>query len=467
MSADTAQIILDSGDIIELEATIPALFEINKYPNGLTISMKGGSFITARSLNSKELFVAPPQYGSGKVCNTGTSQVLLSVPASETVADVSIFISKNVCGATPTPTPSPSATPSPSLSPGISPAATSVTPSNNGAQMGGGLMSPSVSPELPQNTTGPQVPNTGILANLVDDSSTLSGILATLGTAATISTLLGVALAHFGQIFQSFETFKFWLFWILGLKRKRPWGVAWNKYLKVPVPRVNVQVFDAEYKKLRDTQLTDEEGRFLFLLEKGDYILRFSKDGYETFESQATRVDDPNAPTLLDIQLSPLKVYVGDVLDIRQRLRNLRDVLTALNPYILLIGTVLSAYNITIDPSFYNKAVLGAYIIFDIFQLYFLIHTVRSFGRVIDRQSREYIQLALIRLFDHKSQVLLSTKASDKDGRYTALLPPGTYYLSVVKPGLTPFVSDPIVVAKNQVLNFDVALNRQSDNDAS
>lgn len=462
--ADNVQVTLSSGDVIDLSATIPALFEINQITNGVIISMKGGSFLTVTSLSTKELFVQPSIYGSGKICSPGASSVLVSVPASVPIADVTILLGNNKCGVSPTPTPSPTETVS--VTPTASPIeSTSATPastiSNNQQPVGGypGTPEPSIAPIQGEGNAF----DGRVFGNLVDNTNRVGAVLAVAGTIATISTLMAVYLAELGQIFQTFETFKFWLLYILGLRKKKPWGIVYNKYLAKPIPQVVVEVFDTEYKKLRDTQLTDKDGRFMFTLDKGEYFLKFKKEGFESFQTQFIKVEDASQPVFLNIEIIPERFYdlaSSAVGKSKRFLAKLRDLLVKINPFILLGGTILTIYNIAIDPSSYNYFILFVYIVFDCIQLYYLIHLSRSFGIITDSTSGQPLDLAVVRLFDHQRQLLLFSKTSDKYGRFSFLVNKGEYYVTVFKSGFVDYHSEKLYFSHDDVLNEDIRLTR-------
>lgn len=459
--ADTVQVTLASGEILELYATIPALFEVTQIANGVIISMKGGSFITVTSLSTKKLFVQPLQYASGGVCVTGSSSVMVSVPSAVPIADVTITLGSSLCGATPIP--SPSSTPSSSPEASTEPVTSSLG-DNPGSGLGGGSQSTiTVSPSvvIQPNETVSNNAQSRVFGNLVDTTSNLNTIIATAGTVATMSTLLAVYLAELGQIFQTFETFKFWLLYILGLRKKRPWGIVTNRYLAKPIPGVVVEVFDTEYKKLRDTQLTDNEGRFMFILEKGEYFIKLNKEGFESYQSEIIKVEDPNNPVFLNIAIIPERFYgveVSVVGGYRRVFGLIRDILVKINPYLLLTGTLLTVYNISIIPTNYNYFVLGLYIIFDCVQVYYLLTLSRSYGVVTDGSSGSPVDLAIVRLFDYQRQLLLSSKTSDRAGRFTFLVKKGDYYLTSYKTGYDEFHSDKIIFRHDNVLNENIVM---------
>lgn len=64
------------------------------------------------------------------------------------------------------------------------------------------------------------------------------------------------------------------------LTRSRDWGFVYDTKSKVRVPRAFVRLFKKEDNKLIDTQLTDELGRYGFLVDPGEYMLLVNAQGY-------------------------------------------------------------------------------------------------------------------------------------------------------------------------------------------
>ena len=48
-----------------------------------------------------------------------------------------------------------------------------------------------------------------------------------------------------------------------------------------PIRTAIVRIFDKKTKKLLETRVTDEEGRFQFLVRPGEYFLQVTKQGYQ------------------------------------------------------------------------------------------------------------------------------------------------------------------------------------------
>lgn len=64
------------------------------------------------------------------------------------------------------------------------------------------------------------------------------------------------------------------------------WGMVFDAISKMPIRGAIVRIFGREYNRLLETMVTDNEGRFQFLVKPGIYYIKVIKDGYR-FPSHA------------------------------------------------------------------------------------------------------------------------------------------------------------------------------------
>lgn len=83
------------------------------------------------------------------------------------------------------------------------------------------------------------------------------------------------------------------------IKSKKHWGVVLDKTTKKPLPLAIVRVFDVE-GKLKQTTVTDENGRYNLLVKPGKYRLEVIKEGFQTKLLPEKEV------------LGPLGAYIGE-----------------------------------------------------------------------------------------------------------------------------------------------------------
>jgi uncharacterized repeat protein (TIGR01451 family) len=89
----------------------------------------------------------------------------------------------------------------------------------------------------------------------------------------------------------------------------KAWGIVYDIASGAALPLVTLQLIDPEFGKVVKSRLSDYEGRFSFLPEPGQYVIKASKEGY----NQAEVVEGAGdlKPISGEIQISK----VGDVVD--------------------------------------------------------------------------------------------------------------------------------------------------------
>lgn len=68
-------------------------------------------------------------------------------------------------------------------------------------------------------------------------------------------------------------------------KKPKEWGIVYDKETKKPIRQAIVRVFDAKFGKVLETQVTDEKGRYGFVVGKNEYFLTVDGRGYETLRT--------------------------------------------------------------------------------------------------------------------------------------------------------------------------------------
>ena len=244
------------------------------------------------------------------------------------------------------------------------------------------------------------------------------------------------------------------------IKKRVPWGRVINSITKKPIPAASVSLIENEFKKIKETQLTDQEGRFGFVTAPGSYYLIVKKRGFQEKTTAVVTVDDSGSSLNIDILLEPIQAYTTKV-KLRQIINYILEILEVLNPVFLIVGTLLSTLIYWLLPNNFNLAVLVLYLLLDIIKIILILVIIKSFGQVFDWESNQPISLALIRVFDAKTSWLLATKVSDTKGRYNLLTMPGSYYLTVSHINYEPYQSEIKEINRSSVETTSIKLNRK------
>lgn len=81
-------------------------------------------------------------------------------------------------------------------------------------------------------------------------------------------------------------------------KKPESWGVIADADGK-PLEQAVVRVFDKQYNKLLDTQVTDDKGRYAFLVGKNDYYLMIEKPGFQKVVTDTISVPEAEGGSVL------------------------------------------------------------------------------------------------------------------------------------------------------------------------
>ena len=82
----------------------------------------------------------------------------------------------------------------------------------------------------------------------------------------------------------------------------------------------------------------------------------------------------------------------------------------------------------------------------------------KSFGSVHDQDSKQPVSGAILRFYALPYNKLVETKISDSSGRYSFLVGPGEFYLTVEKKGYIKTESSPIKIADPSGTSINASL---------
>lgn len=257
--------------------------------------------------------------------------------------------------------------------------------------------------------------------------------------------------------------------WVLAIfkKKKNPWGKVYDSETGVGIPLVAVRLFDKEFNRLIKTEMTDNEGRFGFLVNPGKYYIKVLKKDF-VFPSKIVHKDyhgqiieiKKEGSILFDIPLDSNIISLTNRLSLLTKITNF---LTYLRIPLLIVGTIISvAFVVTYSRTF-DIIVLAIYIAIWAWEIYLQVSKSKTFGEVFDFTTRDSINLAIVRVFNSINNKLISTKVSDTNGRFRFLINQGDYYITGKKQGYKKYQSSPVIVAKQKVIVDDIALEVENN----
>jgi len=81
-------------------------------------------------------------------------------------------------------------------------------------------------------------------------------------------------------------------------KKPKGWGIVLDKNTRKPIANSIVRIYDSQYNRLLDTQVTDRKGRYNFLVGKNVYYITAEKSGYESSKSESIEQEKPEGDVI-------------------------------------------------------------------------------------------------------------------------------------------------------------------------
>lgn len=295
----------------------------------------------------------------------------------------------------------------------------------------------------------------------------LEPILSTSAVLSLLPLFLSSLPVFLSQIPYFFLRFLYLFLALFGLKKRgKPWGIVFDSYTKKPIKNAIVRIYDLEFNKLKETQLTDSLGRFGFFAPPGEYYVKVVKPGY-IFPSKVSAAVYQGASVIcyqggkivrlrgeavaINIYI-PLDPEVKEIHPTRsfvvRALHYVQVFLEWINYPIIIFGTAFSLFVLLVLPTALNGVVFGVYTLLLILKIIMTFYTRESFGIVLDKETGKPVDLAIVRLF--KEGQLVRTAITGISGQFNFLVLPGNYYLTIGKAGYGPHQSETIEVKKKE-----------------
>lgn len=287
------------------------------------------------------------------------------------------------------------------------------------------------------------------------------------GVAVALSAL-AVAMLNF-SLLSPFSSLIAKLLLLFGVfkKSKKPWGIVYDSENYKPIPMSVVQIFDKETNRILETQVTDDEGRFGFLVKKGEYFINVVKKNYlfpsklqnKDYHKEIIKVKEDNAIININIPLDP----EFDTLTKRTfAISRIHHVLNIVRYIFLGIGTILTfAFAIVISNTL-NVILFFAYIFMWLYELYSHYSSTKGYSKVISKDTKKAVELGIVRIFDEKNKIV-GTKVTNINGNFNFLVKKGKHYLVITKENYRQYKSENIDFQKNTVIKKEFLLEKNAD----
>lgn len=280
---------------------------------------------------------------------------------------------------------------------------------------------------------------------------------AAVGGAAAVIRFLGLLLTQPALVFAR--------------RRRQGYGVVFDALTKRPIALAVVRLRQSDSGRVAQTKVTDQHGRYLFLVTPGTYTIEVIKAGY-AHPTKLTR--GANDSVYADVQirtvatvgtdghfaknipLDPVSAHSDRRVDVLQFLRHLQF-------GVGVSGPAISAAALLLQPSAMNAVLLAVqFIILFIFLAASHPFQRRSFGVVRDRRTGLPVRGAVVRIFETTYNRLLETQLTDGHGRYAFLVGRNQYLVTVEHEVHLPYRSHIIDMRaghEESLLTVDIALD--------
>ncbi len=262
---------------------------------------------------------------------------------------------------------------------------------------------------------------------------------------------------------------------LLFRRKKKNWGVVYNSLTKLPIDLAVVRLINWNANKIAASSVTDKEGRFYFIAPPGTYKIETQKQNLSfpsvllSGLSSDSRYNDlyfggpidirPQEVPHPNIPMDPEEgAFDPQKVSRRNKLRSLQYAFS-------VSGPVFAAAAFVVNPHIVSGSVLALHVfLFMFFRRLIGISRIKSFGVVYDEITRTPISRAILRFYALPYHKLVETKISDSNGRYSFLVGPGEFYLTVEREGYGKTQTDPVKIEnpKGAVINASIPLRKVS-----
>lgn len=240
-------------------------------------------------------------------------------------------------------------------------------------------------------------------------------------------------------------------------RRRKRWGVVYDSLRKLPVDLAIVRLIDVATNRPVSSQVTDKEGRFLFIVDPGVYKIEVRKEGFtiptdhlrdirvdgdylDLYHGESIEVNEESAAISVNIPADP----IGREMTISRKSKMLiwlRRVMYGLSS----VGAVVAVFVAIIDPSPWTISLAVCQIlVLGLFVKLAIPKKPSSWGIVYNEKTRRPLSKAIVRIFEPKYNKLLETKITDSRGRYAFLVGPSEFYTTYEKEGFQKVEVRPI-----------------------
>ncbi|MFA6503875.1 MAG: carboxypeptidase-like regulatory domain-containing protein [Patescibacteria group bacterium] len=241
---------------------------------------------------------------------------------------------------------------------------------------------------------------------------------------------------------------------LISRRKKGKFGVIYNSLSKLHVDLAAVRIKNAA-GKIVQTKITDKQGRYYFLLPKGQYEVDISKQGYSfpsgLLAGKTQDVDYIDLLTNNKLNFTADAFVANNIpIDPKEDARKHKDIkrkltLRKVQSTAAVLTTLLSFGVFALVPTYqYLGLAVFQLLTYVVFRRLAYRKPFPSYGVILDQKTGKPIKSAVVRILDTQFNRILETQITDAQGRYAFLVGRGKFYVTINKDGYESVRSEAI-----------------------
>jgi hypothetical protein len=291
------------------------------------------------------------------------------------------------------------------------------------------------------------VSSLGIPINNVSQAVSLASIVTAIATLPLAPIANATSLLSLQEILRSLWQL---ITGFLGVRRsRRKSGRVTEAGSNMPISQAKVELYrmeqiegsDMPVEKLITTTYTDKEGYYGFVAEPGKYLVRVSKEKYQLDLGSSKVVgavveikNEEDGLLVPNISLSMKSAALKRTAITVAVTEKIHLVFAIISFVTLVAGSIVVVEEIMHKPTGLTYALAAFYCLIWAINLKTLVKK-SPWGIVMDSSTNMPLPLVLVRIMDDTGMKLIKTSVTNKDGKYSVLVPKGKYMILASKSG--------------------------------
>ncbi len=259
-------------------------------------------------------------------------------------------------------------------------------------------------------------------------------------------------------------------------RRRQQFGLVYNAFTKLPVDLAIVRLYSMTGKLVR-TMVTDQEGRYFFKTEAGEYRIEVTKTGFafpsETLKGKERDGQFVDVYTGGEIKVTEKNTIISANIPVEPQQKGgvttprglvLKRFLRVLQRMMGFSGFVLAIFVLIVQPSILTAGLFAFQFVILGVTLYLIKpKNKKGWGIVFEKAGEAPVKNVVVRLYEPKYNKLLESGITDGKGRYAFLAGANEYFVTYEKPGYAKAEVRPIdFTAKTEpsFISVDVGLKK-------